>query len=302
MDMEEKWAYELARLYSKAGEIDKCVDMCDEISIWFSEGKYVNKAMELKEKYALLTPAQQEKYDETHRINPDIEEIKSSFAKKEEETEDIKAEVEEKEPIEIQSKEAVPEKKKKLMPFQINPDMIAKTEIEKETEEARRKEEKPDSRVTGEIEEIVLPEPEEEPKKEETIEELLTDEISDDEVSDEEKSLQEETTEETETNENNGSADVEDTEKQEESKPEKLYDINDVSDILKQLQARGILKAETVQQAVNIIDEASEVKDEESVDEKTLEKQIEMESKPAETPSKTKVEDITDEIVETSRG
>lgn len=298
LDMEEKWAYELARLYSKAGEIDKCVDMCDEISIWFSEGKYVNKAMELKEKYALLTPAQQEKYDETHRINPDIEEIKSSFAKKEEETEDIKAEVEEKEPIEIQSKEAVPEKKKKLMPFQINPDMIAKTEIEKETEEARRKEEKPDSRVTGEIEEIVLPEPEEEPKKEETIEELLTDEISDDEVSDEEKSLQEETTEETETNENNDSADVEDTEKQEESKPEKLYDINDVSDILKQLQARGILKAETVQQAVNIIDEASEVKDEESVDEKTLEKQIEMESKPAETPSKTKVEDITDEIVE----
>lgn len=302
LDMEEKWAYELARLYSKAGETDKCVDMCDEISIWFSKGKYVNKAMELKEKYALLTPAQQEKYDETHRINPDIEEIKSSFAKKEEETEDIKAKAEEKEPIEIQSKEAVPEKKKKLMPFQINPDMIAKTEIEKEIEEARREEAKPVSRVTGEIEEIVLPEPEEEPEKDETIEELLADEISDDEVSDEEKSLQEETTEEkpeeTETNENNDSADVEDAEEQEEAKPEKLYDIDDVSNILKQLQARGILKAETVQQAVNIIDEASEVKDEESVDEKTLEKQIEMESKPAETPSKTKVEDITDEIVE----
>ena len=64
LDMEEKWAYELAKLYHKAGETEKCVDICDEISLWFSEGKYVNKAMELKSRHATLTASQQEKYDE----------------------------------------------------------------------------------------------------------------------------------------------------------------------------------------------------------------------------------------------
>ena len=46
--MEEKWAYELAKLYDIAGEGEKCVNMCDEISLWFAEGKYVVKAMDLK--------------------------------------------------------------------------------------------------------------------------------------------------------------------------------------------------------------------------------------------------------------
>ena len=50
LDMEEKWAYELAKLYYKAGKKDKCLDICDEINLWFSEGKYVKKASDLKEK------------------------------------------------------------------------------------------------------------------------------------------------------------------------------------------------------------------------------------------------------------
>ena len=61
--MEEKWAYELAKLYHEAGDEENCVDMCDEISLWFAEGKYVNKAMELKKLYRPLTKLQQERYD-----------------------------------------------------------------------------------------------------------------------------------------------------------------------------------------------------------------------------------------------
>lgn len=59
----ERWAYELANLYSKAGYTDKCVEACDDMILWFSEGKYVLKAMELKRKYKPLSPSQQMYYD-----------------------------------------------------------------------------------------------------------------------------------------------------------------------------------------------------------------------------------------------
>ena len=63
----ERWAYELANLYSKAGETQKCIDACDELILWFSEGKYVTKAMDLKMKYEPLSPSQQIKYE--HRFD-----------------------------------------------------------------------------------------------------------------------------------------------------------------------------------------------------------------------------------------
>mgnify|MGYP000677031473 CR=1 FL=1 len=63
----ERWAYELANLYSKAGETQKCVAACDELILWFSEGKYVTKAMELKMKYEPLSPSQKVKYE--HRFD-----------------------------------------------------------------------------------------------------------------------------------------------------------------------------------------------------------------------------------------
>ena len=59
----EKWAYELANLYHEAGMTAKCLEECDDLILWFSEGKYVYQAMELKMKYKPLTPLQQEKYD-----------------------------------------------------------------------------------------------------------------------------------------------------------------------------------------------------------------------------------------------
>ncbi len=59
----EKWAYELAKLYHDAGMVRECLEECDDLILWFSEGKYVYLAMELKMKYKPLTPLQQEKYD-----------------------------------------------------------------------------------------------------------------------------------------------------------------------------------------------------------------------------------------------
>ena len=58
----ERWAYELARLYSKAGDQQKCVETCDDMILWFSEGIYVRKAMELKQKYQPLSIMQQAAY------------------------------------------------------------------------------------------------------------------------------------------------------------------------------------------------------------------------------------------------
>ncbi len=62
-DYREKWAYELAYLYHKIGMETKCVEECDELIVWFGDGRYVIKAMELKMLHQPLTPEQQEKYD-----------------------------------------------------------------------------------------------------------------------------------------------------------------------------------------------------------------------------------------------
>lgn len=64
----EKWAFELAYLYHRAGMKEKCVEKCDEIVLWFGEGKYVEKAMELKMLYQPLTPEQKEKYDNRNEV------------------------------------------------------------------------------------------------------------------------------------------------------------------------------------------------------------------------------------------
>lgn len=58
----EEWAYELAYLYHKAGKADKCIDACDELILWFGDGPYVERALELKMLYQPLTKAQEEKY------------------------------------------------------------------------------------------------------------------------------------------------------------------------------------------------------------------------------------------------
>ena len=63
----ERWAYELAKLYKKNGQKEKCIEECDDLILWFMEGKYVTKAMELKMQLTSLTPAQQAAYDARSR-------------------------------------------------------------------------------------------------------------------------------------------------------------------------------------------------------------------------------------------
>ena len=64
----ERWAYELARVYAKAGMKDACIEECDDLILWFSEGKYVTKAMELKMRFTPLTAAQQESYNKAKGV------------------------------------------------------------------------------------------------------------------------------------------------------------------------------------------------------------------------------------------
>lgn len=68
-EYQEKWAYELASLYAEAGYTEDCVRECDELILWFSEGEYVMKAMDLKMQFAPLSPEQQKKYNYTHGIS-----------------------------------------------------------------------------------------------------------------------------------------------------------------------------------------------------------------------------------------
>ncbi len=68
----ERWAYELAKLYDQAGMEQECIDECDDIILWFSEGIYVVRAMELKMKHTALTPSQQDKYDHRFETMPEL--------------------------------------------------------------------------------------------------------------------------------------------------------------------------------------------------------------------------------------
>ena len=86
-DYREKWAYELAYLYHRVGLAARCVEECDELILWFGEGKYVIKAMELKMLHQPLTPEQQEKYD--HRFDaPGMQSDSQNYAQDQNDTQD----------------------------------------------------------------------------------------------------------------------------------------------------------------------------------------------------------------------
>lgn len=67
LEMEDRWSYELAKLYAEAGRIDECVALCDEIALWFKQSKYTDRALALKGKYAPLTQEQQERMEHPER-------------------------------------------------------------------------------------------------------------------------------------------------------------------------------------------------------------------------------------------
>ena len=81
-EFEEKWAYELAYLYHKAGRVKECVQLCNEIILWFSVGPYVDKALNLKMQYEPLTPVQQEKLVNKKKFEERIKVVEREFAEK----------------------------------------------------------------------------------------------------------------------------------------------------------------------------------------------------------------------------
>ena len=76
----EEWAYELAYLYHKSGKIDKCIESCDELILWFGDGPYVERALELKMLYQPLTKLQEEKYRHFRQERDGITEINGGMA------------------------------------------------------------------------------------------------------------------------------------------------------------------------------------------------------------------------------
>ena len=353
IDMEEKWAYELAKLYDIAGEGEKCVNMCDEISLWFAEGKYVVKAMDLKKKYESLTSTQQDNYNKkSENKSKEQEEKKAS-------TQELMDKIMEKTSIKSRIDEAVKEANERkaesktieeVTGTEKNTDKIkvvgkevADTESFDfpEINESVVEEIKPYDDIEGatidvnsmthpqEVEEIKIPgisddlnelesdssdkaEAEKEdvvtktdkekkrlklkpfsvkPKKTEnplkedkkveapvnakvTLEEDKDFKlINPDDVSKVEEPVIDDLGEDTtETVDMEFDEDMDMVMKSDEKK-EDILNVDDVEDILHQLQARGILKAETVNSAVSIIENVRETK-KESKEEKHDEKEV----------------------------
>ena len=353
IDMEEKWAYELAKLYDIAGEGEKCVNMCDEISLWFAEGKYVVKAMDLKKKYESLTSTQQDNYNKkSENKSKEQEEKKAS-------TQELMDKIMEKTSIKSRIDEAVKEANERkaesktieeVTGTEKNIDKIKAVGKEAadtesfdfpEINESVVEEIKPYDEIEGatidvnsmthpqEVEEIKIPgisddvskpesdssdkaEAEKEdvvaktdkekkrlklrpfrvkPKKTEnplkedkkveasvnTNVPLEEDEdfklINPDDVSKVEEPVIDDLGEDTtETVDMEFDEDMDMVMKSDEEK-EDILNVDDVEDILHQLQARGILKAETVNSAVSIIENVRETK-KESKEEKPDEKEV----------------------------
>ena len=164
----EKWAYELAKLYDAAGMLTECLEECDDLILWFSEGKYVYQAMELKMKYKPLTPLQQEKYIHRNDKPTPAKRKKEPIAEKSEEIAEKKEYVEEEkkaEPFEEEEKEVTSEPKEEKEALEMKEaEEVALEEKEepKEEEAVLEEEEEPKE------EEAVLEE-EEEPKEEEAV-------------------------------------------------------------------------------------------------------------------------------------
>ena len=353
IDMEEKWAYELAKLYDIAGEGEKCVNMCDEISLWFAEGKYVVKAMDLKKKYESLTSTQQDNYNKkSENKSKEQEEKKAS-------TQELMDKIMEKTSIKSRIDEAVKEANERkaesktveeVTGTEKNIDKIKAVGKEAadtesfdfpEINESVAEEIKPYDDIEGatidvnsmthpqEVEEIkipgisddlnelesdssdkaeaekedvvaktdkekkrlklrpfsVKPKKTENPLKEDKKVEapvnakvpLEEDEdfklINPDDVSKVEEPVIDDLGEDTtETVDMEFDEDMDMVMKSDEEK-EDILNVDDVEDILHQLQARGILKAETVNSAVSIIENVRETK-KESKEEKPDEKDV----------------------------
>lgn len=353
IDMEEKWAYELAKLYDIAGEGEKCVNMCDEISLWFAEGKYVVKAMDLKKKYESLTSTQQDNYNKksenkskeqeekkasTQELMDKIMEktsIKSRIDEAVKEANERKAESETIEEvtdteknidkIKVVGKEAADTESfdfpeinesvvEEIKPYDdiegatidvnsmTHPQEVEEIKIPGISDDLNELESDSSDKAEAEKEDVVAktdkekkrlklrpfsvkPKKTENPLKEDkkveapvnakvTLEEDKDFKlINPDDVSKVEEPVIDDLGEDTtETVDMEFDEDMDMVMKSDEEK-EDILNVDDVEDILHQLQARGILKAETVNSAVSIIENVRETK-KESKEEKPDEKEV----------------------------
>ena len=133
-EYDEKWSYELASLYEEAGQIDRCIEECDELILWFSEGEYVVKAMELKRKYQELTASQLEKYE--HRFEYLEKEAKEAEAFDEEdvETEETVEETEKVSETAEETQEEVPDTEEVISEVSVEESPVTETEEVVETD------------------------------------------------------------------------------------------------------------------------------------------------------------------------
>lgn len=180
----EKWAFELASLYHQAGMISECLEECDDLMLWFSEGKYIYKAMELKMKYKPLTPAQHEKY--MKRLE-EKQEIKEPEVKEQVEIEPVKEEIcgeeeamqEEKlVSVEEQGEETVSEEltKEESVEETVAEDKPSMS-IEEMVQDWQEQQKENAQMIQAELEKVQQEKENQEPQEEEEKEEILSDDV-----------------------------------------------------------------------------------------------------------------------------
>ena len=179
-EYDERWSYELACLYEEAGQIEQCVEECDELILWFSEGEFVAKAMELKMKYQELTASQLEKFE--HRYDYMTEEADSFEEETEnEEIEENKEVVKTAEPVEEEAEEEDDTPKVSVINTNKFSTMNLQEELakglqmilaqEEELEKEQEEEPKPDTQEFIPVKEVVIPREEPVTEEEPVVEE-----------------------------------------------------------------------------------------------------------------------------------
>ena len=238
IDMEEKWAYELAKLYKETGDTEKCVELCDEMGLWFSEGRYIKKAMELKKSIQPLNITQQQLLDKE-----DVEEEEDVVEKPKSEPHVSKSPL-----ASIMEKQ--PERTPYVEPEEPTP---VKPGLDKPLGESSFESEPQEYKPSFDITEIkIADEPKIEPES------ILTAQPVDDGPQQmsffNDDTPSNNTYGETKPQTNFEKPDFLKEENMSEVPAEQPEpDVKDVEDMLKSLQERGILGADTVNKAVNTI-------------------------------------------------
>ena len=232
MEYVEKWAYELAKLYNAAGMIPECLEECDDLILWFSEGKYVLKAMELKRQHKPLTPLQQEKYDR--------------FVEKKEQVKKAKEDLDATRKIEIPKGIAEPVQEKAVEevaeePVEETSGEVAEEPVEETSEEAA---EEPVEETSEEIVEEPVEETSEE-VAEEPVEEITEEPVEEVQEEGTEETVEEESVEEP-VEEVSEESETEPEEVTEEKEPESIIKEPVVGSTLEEAVARGVAAAVNV--------------------------------------------------------